>query len=719
MSPRRLSKIQGTGDDRRHASSRRARCERPRLECLESRELLSGTYVPGSVSGEGTMLRQQDFFDASTIGTVVGGVASYSGKLTFADKVAGDTFVATSITSVQVNEATPVVGPTKINGGFTILGTATLNGGTSAAYTFEANGSLPFPANTGSTGGLAFQVTGPNGFSYNTPWKPWDPGETVSMSVAQPVQIATTTHLTASANPTVYGQPVYFTATVTPASGGPAVGSVSFAVDSNAPVIEPVVNGVATYGTSSLAVGTHKVVATYLGTSAYAPSMDSIGSMVTKQATTTTTLSYSGTVAVGLPLSLTATVAVQSPSYEHPTGIVTFLDSGKSLGTVTLSGTSSTAVATLSLPTGLAAGVHQITAVYSGDANTVGSTSAVLIRTVGQLSTTTALTASINPVLAGQTFTLSATVAGPVSGFLPTGTVTFYEGITKLGTATVGAGGIASVTTSFTLTGLHSLQALYSGDTTFLGSSGTLTEAVYSKTAPLTARVSLSASANPIVTGQPVIFSVYVSPNGAPISAMSGTVTLTDGTKTLGTATLLNAQATFTIPTLSAGSHTITASYSGNTFFAPASASLTETVTAFVPGTVVGKGSSLAGQDKLSLNVAGALTAGVPTYSGSLTYSDSVAGDTFTATSITSVQIYEFPPVVGPDSTNGYFVVTGTATLNGGTELYTFTATGSLPFPADTGSTGGLEFSASRPNGTSYSAPWRPWDPGETIVMTE
>ena len=63
-----------------------------------------------------------------------------------------------------------------------ITGTATLNGGT-ALYSFTASGSLPFPANAGSSGGLAFQATGPNGFSYSTPWKPWDPGETVVINV--------------------------------------------------------------------------------------------------------------------------------------------------------------------------------------------------------------------------------------------------------------------------------------------------------------------------------------------------------------------------------------------------------------------------------------------------------------------------------------------------------------------------------------------------------
>ncbi len=63
---------------------------------------------------------------------------------------------------------------------------------------------------------MGFEATGPNDFSYNTPWHPWDPGQTVAIAITQPTLVPTTTHLTSSANPSVYAQPVYFTAAVTP-----------------------------------------------------------------------------------------------------------------------------------------------------------------------------------------------------------------------------------------------------------------------------------------------------------------------------------------------------------------------------------------------------------------------------------------------------------------------------------------------------------------------
>ena len=113
-------------------------------------------------------------------------------------------------------------------------------------------------------------------------------------------------------------------------------GSVAFSVDGNTPVNESVTNGQAVFSTSSLSVGSHKIVASYLGTSAFAPSQDMIAAQVVNQASSATTLAYSGSFAPGQPLSLTATVAAQSPSYDYPTGSVTFLDGATSLGTVSL-----------------------------------------------------------------------------------------------------------------------------------------------------------------------------------------------------------------------------------------------------------------------------------------------------------------------------------------------------------------------------------------------
>ena len=136
------------------------------------------------MTGQGTLLSKQDAFSVNVQTVVVGGVASYSGQLSFSDKSVGDTFTAATITSVQIIPIqTPTAGIALTEGYFIITGTATLNNGTSAAYNFTATGSLPVAGNPNSTGGLEFQVSGPNGFSYSSPWKAWDSGETVAITL--------------------------------------------------------------------------------------------------------------------------------------------------------------------------------------------------------------------------------------------------------------------------------------------------------------------------------------------------------------------------------------------------------------------------------------------------------------------------------------------------------------------------------------------------------
>ena len=84
-------------------------------------------------------------------------------------------------------------------------------------------------------------------------------------------------------------------------------------------------------------------------------------------------------------------------------------------------------------------------------------------------SPTTTLTASQNPSLFGGAVTFSATVAG--SGATPTGTVTFKDGSTVLGTATLNASGVAYYGTSALTAGTHSITAVYSGDGSYSAST--------------------------------------------------------------------------------------------------------------------------------------------------------------------------------------------------------------------------------------------------------
>jgi sugar lactone lactonase YvrE len=93
-------------------------------------------------------------------------------------------------------------------------------------------------------------------------------------------------------------------------------------------------------------------------------------------------------------------------------------------------------------------------------------------------ATSTALASSANPSVAGQQVTFTATVTSKTSG-TPTGTVTFYDGLTALGTPATVSSGAATLALSNLSTATHTITAVYSGDPTFDGSkSNAVSQAV-------------------------------------------------------------------------------------------------------------------------------------------------------------------------------------------------------------------------------------------------
>ncbi len=200
-----------------------------------------------------------------------------------------------------------------------------------------------------------------------------------------------------------------------------------------------------------------------------------------------------------------------------------------------------------------AAGHHTI-AFHSTDraGNVEGSKSATF--TVLAKSTT-AVVSSLNPSSFGQAVTFTASVSPATA----TGTVTFKNGAATLGTAAVAAGK-AKLTTSSLITGAHAITAVYSGSSTVAGSSAALSQTV-KKAATKTTLVS---SLNPAKSGKAVTFTATVTPGA------TGTVTFKNGGATLGTATINTSthKAAITKSTLSVGTHSITAVYSGNANYA-------------------------------------------------------------------------------------------------------------------------------------------------------
>ena len=143
---------------------------------------------------------------------------------------------------------------------------------------------------------------------------------------------------------------------------------------------------------------------------------------------------------------------------------------------------------TATLPaTVYAVGSHLFRAVYIGEFDYTGSTSATVSQSDVLISTTTALVSSLNPSDYSQAVTFTATVspssnAGPGPG----GSVTFSDGSTVLGTVPVALSGghyTASIMESGLAVGTHPITASYGGSTDYTSSASSTLSQVVSKDA--------------------------------------------------------------------------------------------------------------------------------------------------------------------------------------------------------------------------------------------
>jgi hypothetical protein len=128
-------------------------------------------------------------------------------------------------------------------------------------------------------------------------------------------------------------------------------------------------------------------------------------------------------------------------------------------------------------------GTHPVTASYAAGGGLAGSTSLPLVQQVVNAATTTSVTSSVNPSVLGQSVTFTATVAvvQPGAG-TPAGTVTFMDGSTVLGSATLSAGMATFSTTALPVGSGDVITARYLGNGSYAPSSATVTIRV---TAPI------------------------------------------------------------------------------------------------------------------------------------------------------------------------------------------------------------------------------------------
>src|ERR1700730_6676340 len=136
---------------------------------------------------------------------------------------------------------------------------------------------------------------------------------------------ASTTTLTSGTNPSVWGQPVVFTATITPVAPAPT-GTVTFqdgGTNIAGCVNRPVAARVATCTTAALAGGSHTVTAVYSGNATHATSTSAAVTQVVNTGSTTTGVAASVNPSVsGQTVTYTATVSAVAPAAGTGTGTV-------------------------------------------------------------------------------------------------------------------------------------------------------------------------------------------------------------------------------------------------------------------------------------------------------------------------------------------------------------------------------------------------------------
>ena len=326
----------------------------------------------------------------------------------------------------------------------------------------------------------------------------------------------------------------------------------------------------ATCTTTFSNVGAEYVFATYSGDSiGNEPSQGELTVDVGNQAATTTSVSAStSTPVVGQPVDYTATVAVPGTTGTTPTGTVTFTNGGTTVCTDVALSAGGTADCTQAYQ---APGQETVTATYSGDSGTQGSSGQAGVSVGQALSLTRLQPSPPNPVV-GQhvTYTALVNVQAPDSeGPAPTGTVTFTNGGTTV-CANVALSTVvpytATCSETYQAAGPEEVTANYSGDSATEPSSGSATLQV--NRAPTS--TSVSASPSKPVVGQPVLYTATVALEAPATNgpAPAGTVTFTNGGTTLCANISLSPAtpyaATCSVTYRGPGSEMVTAAYSGD-----------------------------------------------------------------------------------------------------------------------------------------------------------
>lgn len=418
-------------------------------------------------------------------------------------------------------------------------------------------------------------------------------GFTVLMNQGQPANSGSwlvNGALAASPSTVNFNQGFALTATVAPAvAANPSpTGTVDFSTPDLDLGTAIITNGTATLQvpgsvTQTLKPGILVINGSYSGDASYASAafFNSL-TVLNPVFVTQTQLQVSGgateiaSAPAGNVITLTATV---SAAVQVPRGYVAFYDGTNVIGQVEI--TNQQAILSTNL---LAIGSHSLSARYLGftppnamlgTSSFQPSTSASIPLTITALPTTTTVSTSGSSSTAGSVFSVSAQVAS--SSGTPTGGVTFLDGSTVLGVMALDQSGVSTFSTASLTQGVHTITAEYQANGPYAASN--------SQTASVTVN-----AANPILVPTAtaiVLFGPGSGGSSLTVAVMGarepqGEVSVIVDGRIAGTAQVgKTGSATIPVSVSGGGLHTITASYAGDSTFAPSASPAIETTTYF------------------------------------------------------------------------------------------------------------------------------------------
>jgi hypothetical protein len=442
-------------------------------------------------------------------------------------------------------------------------------------YSYDSNWKLQATPLTINAGSIQVQVS--------------DELSVLQLQTSSTALSATTTTLRSRASHIIAGQPFLLTATVSATSGlDTPSGTVSFYLGQQQIGTATLAGGAATLSVSSgFSPGNYNLTASYSGSNQDDAST-SVPLAITIApfgvATTTTLLSSASQITQGQPFLLSAAVVARSGS-ATPSGTAAFYLGQQQIGTATLTG----GKATLSVTNSFSPGNYNLTASYSGSTEDDASTSApVTIMIVPAIvPTTTTLTTSASQIMQGQSLLLSASVTPGSGSTTPSGTVSFYVGQMKIGTAAL-VDGKATLSETINLSpGTYTLTATYAGngeDNASTSAPVTITIVPAISPIAVATTTTLTLGSQPLTVGQVMVLQVGVGTT-VPGNLPSGTATLYLDGAPIGTLIITGGAGSFSLQAPQAGTHTVWAVFAaqGN-YLSSRSPSESFTIQSVTPG---------------------------------------------------------------------------------------------------------------------------------------